>query len=108
MQNVVLTAAPGSLSAAARLLDISRLGERYLPNARKTLKALDNGEVALTQGSGEIADTIRLSIPSSIGRNVLTPWFDVSRTCGGLTLGEAWSNVGVAVSTTAERCSATK
>lgn len=106
LQVFVSTAAAGSFSAAARLLDISpalasgaiqrlestlgarlfvrstrrlRLsddGERYLPHARQALEALDNGKVALTQGRDEIAGTIRLSMPSDIGRNVLLPWLD--------------------------------
>jgi len=106
IQVFVTTASAGSFSAAARLLDISpalasgavqrlegilgvrlfvrstrRLrvsddGERYLSHARQALEALELGELALTQGRDEIAGTIRLSIPSDIGRNVLLPWLD--------------------------------
>ena len=106
LQVFVTTAFAGSFSAAARLLDISpalasgavqrlesslgarlfvrstrrlRLsddGERYLPHARQALDALDAGEVALTEGRDEIAGTLRLSIPSDIGRNLLLPWLD--------------------------------
>ncbi|MBH3404716.1 LysR family transcriptional regulator [Pseudomonas glycinae] len=106
LQVFVTTAAAGSFSAAARLLDISpalasgavqrlegslgarlfvrstrrlRLsddGERYLSHARQALEALENGEIALSEGRDEIAGTIRLSIPSDIGRNVLLRWLD--------------------------------
>lgn len=51
-------------------------GERYLPHAQQALEALNNGEVALTQCRDEMAGSIRLSIPSDIGRNVLLPWLD--------------------------------
>lgn len=106
LQVFVTTATAGSFSAAARQLDISpalasgavqrlegslgarlfvrstrrlRLsehGERYLSHARQALDALSNGEFALDKGRDEIAGTIRLSMPSDIGRNVLLPWLD--------------------------------
>ena len=106
LQVFVTTASAGSFSAAARLLDISpalasgavqrlegslgvrlfvrstrrlRLsddGERYLSHARQALEALGSGEVALSQGREEIAGTLRLSMPSDIGRNLLLPWLD--------------------------------
>jgi len=106
LQVFVTTASAGSFSAAARLLDISpalasgavqrlerslgarlfvrstrrlRLsddGERYLAHARQALDALGNGEVALNEGRDEIAGTLRLSMPSDIGRNLLLPWLD--------------------------------
>lgn len=106
LQVFVTTTDAGSFSAAARLLDISpalasvavqrleaslgvrlfvrstrrlRLsddGERYLSHARQALEALDNGELALAQGRDEISGTLRLSMPSDIGRNLLLPWLD--------------------------------
>ena len=106
LQVFVTTTDAGSLSAAARLLDISpalasvavqrleaslgvrlfvrstrrlRLsddGERYLSHARQALEALDNGELVLAQGRDEICGTLRLSMPSDIGRNLLLPWLD--------------------------------
>lgn len=102
----VTTAEAGSFSAAARLLDISpalasgavqrlegclgvrlfvrstrrlRLsddGQRYLPHAVAALETLENGELALTEGRDEISGTLRLSMPSDIGRNLLLPWLD--------------------------------
>nr|WP_189664264.1 LysR family transcriptional regulator [Pseudomonas marvdashtae] len=106
LQVFVTTTDAGSFSAAARLLDISpalasvavqrleaslgvrlfvrstrrlRLsddGVRYLTHARQALEALGNGELALAQGRDEIAGTLRLSMPSDIGRNLLLPWLD--------------------------------
>nr|WP_318297010.1 LysR family transcriptional regulator [Pseudomonas cichorii] len=106
LQIFVTTATAGSLSAAARLLSISpalassavhrlesslgvrlfirstrrlRLsddGERYLPHAKQALEALEKGEHLLIQDRQEIAGTIRLSMPSDLGRNVLLPWLD--------------------------------
>ncbi|WP_445572157.1 LysR substrate-binding domain-containing protein [Pseudomonas sp. E102] len=106
LQVFVTTTDTGSFSAAARLLDISpalasvavqrleaslgvrlfvrstrrlRLsddGERYLSHARQALEALENGELALAQGRDEISGTLRLSMPSDIGRNLLLPWLD--------------------------------
>jgi len=106
LQVFVTTTDVGSLSAAARLLDISpalasvavqrlegslgvrlfvrstrrlRLsddGERYLAHARQALEALGDGELALAQGRDEVAGMLRLSMPSDIGRNLLLPWLD--------------------------------
>lgn len=106
LQVFVTTTDVGSFSAAARLLDISpalasvavqrleaslgvrlfvrstrrlRLsddGERYLAHARQALEALGDGELALAQGRDEVAGTLRLSMPSDIGRNLLLPWLD--------------------------------
>ena len=106
LQVFATTAEAGSFSAAARLLDISpalasgavqrleaclgvrlfvrstrrlRLsddGQRYLPHARSALETLENGELALTLGRDEISGTLRLSMPSDIGRNLLLPWLD--------------------------------
>lgn len=106
LQVFATTAEAGSFSAAARLLDISpalasgavqrlerclgirlfvrstrrlRLsddGQRYLPHALAALDTLENGELALVQGREDISGTLRLSMPSDIGRNLLLPWLD--------------------------------
>jgi DNA-binding transcriptional LysR family regulator len=106
LQVFVTTTDAGSFSAAARLLDISpalasvavqrleaslgvrlfvrstrrlRLsddGERYLTHARRALEVLEDGELALAEGRDEVAGTLRLSVPSDIGRNLLLPWLD--------------------------------
>jgi len=102
----VLTAELGSLSAAARQLELSpavasaalkrleaglncrllvrstrslRLtgeGEHYLPHARSALQSLLEGQQLLAGGKATISGPLQLSAPSDFGRNVLLPWLD--------------------------------
>lgn len=106
LQILLHTAQLGSLSAAARLLDISpavasaglkrleaelhvrllvrstrslRLtadGERYLAHARAAIEALQAGEQALAAGQQALHGQLSLSMPSDIGRQLLRPWLD--------------------------------
>jgi DNA-binding transcriptional LysR family regulator len=106
LQVFVLTAELGSLSAAARQLELSpavasaalkrlerqlgcrllvrstrslRLtddGEAYLPHARSALQSLLEGRQLLAGGKASISGTLQLSAPSDFGRNVLLPWLD--------------------------------
>ncbi len=96
----------GSLSAAARRLDITpsaasmavkrleaelgvplflrstrslRLtdeGRVYLDHCRQALQILADGCVAARTGSAALRGLLRLSLPSDLGRNVLLPWLD--------------------------------
>ncbi|MFK0086376.1 LysR family transcriptional regulator [Pseudomonas sp. NPDC090755] len=96
----------GSLSAAARLLDLSpavasaalkrleqqlgtrllarstrnlRLtaeGEGFLLHARQALGSLEEGRRQLARGKDEVSGVLQLSAPSDFGRNVLLPWLD--------------------------------
>ena len=102
----VSTADHGSLSAAARVLDISpamasaslkrleeqlqlrlfarttrslRLtdeGEHYLRHAREALRLLREGHATLMQGKETLTGTLKIAMPSDVGRNVLLPWLD--------------------------------
>ena len=102
----VSTADHGSLSAAARKLDVSpavasaalkrleqqlevrlfarstrslRLtpeGEQFLVHARNALTSLEEGQRQLAGGREDIAGVLQLSVPSDFGRNVLVPWLD--------------------------------
>ncbi|WP_271409338.1 LysR family transcriptional regulator [Pseudomonas sp. Q1-7] len=102
----VATADHGSLSAAARKLDVSpavasaglkrleqqletrlfarstrslRLtpeGEQFLVHARGALDSLAEGRRQLAGGREDIAGVLQLSAPSDFGRNVLLPWLD--------------------------------
>ncbi|MDH4652143.1 MULTISPECIES: LysR family transcriptional regulator [unclassified Pseudomonas] len=102
----VSTADHGSLSAAARKLDVSpavasaalkrleqqlevrlfarstrslRLtpeGEQFLVHARTALASLEEGQRQLAGGREDIAGVLQLSAPSDFGRNVLVPWLD--------------------------------
>lgn len=106
LQVFVLTAELGSLSAAARRLELSpavasaalkrleatlgcrllarstrslRLtgeGEQYLPHARAALQSLVHGQQLLAGGKATISGPLQLSAPSDFGRNVLLPWLD--------------------------------
>ncbi|WP_044873957.1 LysR family transcriptional regulator [Pseudomonas sp. LFM046] len=102
----VNTADHGSLSAAARKLEVSpavasaalkrleqqletrlfvrstrslRLtpeGEQFLAHARGALASLEEGQRKLARGREDIAGVLQLSAPSDFGRNVLLPWLD--------------------------------
>ena len=102
----VRTADRGSLSAAARELEISpalasaavkrlenelgirlfarttrslRLtdeGERYLRHARDALRALQDGHDALAEGKETLGGVLKMSMPSDLGRNMLVGWLD--------------------------------
>jgi len=102
----VRTAHCGSLSAAARELEISpalasasvkrleeelklrlfarttrslRLteeGEHYLLHAREALRLLKDGHDALIQGKEGLGGTLKISMPSDLGRNLLVGWLD--------------------------------
>jgi DNA-binding transcriptional LysR family regulator len=106
LQVFVSAADYGSLSAAARELDLSpavasaalkrleaalgvlllvrstrslRLtvdGERYLEHARTVLAALAAGRDALAADKQAIAGSLTVSMPSDAGRNVLLPWLN--------------------------------
>lgn len=106
LQLFVRAAEHGSLSAAARLLDLSpavasaalkrleaqlgarllarstrslRLtaeGEGFLAHARAALTSLDEGRRLLARERDEISGVLQLSAPSDFGRNVLLPWLD--------------------------------
>ncbi|GJI98510.1 transcriptional regulator [Duganella caerulea] len=103
----VRTADRGSLSAAARELEISpalasaavkrlegelglrlfarttrslRLteeGEHYLGNAREALRLLKEGHDALIQGQETLGGTLKISMPSDLGRNMMVGWLDL-------------------------------
>lgn len=102
----VRTADLGSLSAAARSLEISpalasaalkrletelglrlfarttrslRLtdeGEQYLRQAREALRLLKEGHDNLMRRKEEPGGTLKIAMPSDLGRNVLLPWLD--------------------------------
>ncbi|MFP6849822.1 MAG: LysR family transcriptional regulator [Pseudomonas sp.] len=106
LQLFVCTAELGSLSAAARRLDISpavasaglkrlelqlqvrvfsrstrslRLtpeGELFLGHARLALQSLDDGRQQLAGSKVGISGPLQLSAPSDFGRNTLLPWLD--------------------------------
>lgn len=102
----VRTADSGSLSAAARALDLTpaatsaalkrleaelgvqlfvrstrtmrltREGEQFLAQCRPALDALQQASREVTTGNQEFRGVIKLSAPSDFGRNLLLPWLD--------------------------------
>ena len=102
----VQTAQYGSISAAARELEVSpaaasaaikrmeedlgcplfirstrslRLtteGESYLRHCKVALEALETGQQELLTKKKEVSGTIRISVPSDFGRNYFLPWLD--------------------------------
>ncbi|MDB6445048.1 LysR family transcriptional regulator [Pseudomonas sp. 21TX0197] len=106
LQLFVRAADLGSLSAAARVMDLSaavasaalkrieqhlgarllarstrslRLtaeGESFLEYARAALSSLDEGRRLLTSGQDRVSGVLQLSAPSDLGRNLLLPWLD--------------------------------
>ena len=110
LQLFVRAADLGSLSAAARVMDLSpavasaalkrieqqlgtrllarstrslRLtaeGEGFLEYARASLSALDEGRRLLASGQDQVSGVLQLSAPSDFGRNQLLPW-RASRSC---------------------------
>ncbi len=106
LQLFVRAADLGSLSAAARVMDLSpavasaalkrieehlgarllarstrslRLtaeGEGFLEYARAALSNLDEGRRLLASGQDQVSGVLQLSAPSDFGRNLLLPWLD--------------------------------
>lgn len=106
LQLFVRAAELGSLSAAARVMDLSpavasaalkrieaqlgarllarstrslRLtaeGEGFLEYARTALASLEEGRQYLARGQEQVSGVLQLSAPSDFGRNVLLPWLD--------------------------------
>lgn len=102
----VSTADAGSLSAAARRLNLTpaaasaslkrleselgiqlfvrstrsqrltQQGEVYLDHCRQALQLLADGRQALAAGHSVISGLLQLSVPSDLGRNILLPWLD--------------------------------
>lgn len=87
-----LNVAPGLASAAVQRLEkalntrlfvrstrsmqLSAEGERYLPYARAMLDARSQGQRALASDQSTLSGSLRLSVPSDFGRNLLLDWLD--------------------------------
>lgn len=57
---------------STRSLRLTEDGERYLPYAAETLESLKKGREALHENDKHLSGLVRLSMPSDIGRNVLS------------------------------------
>ncbi|MGR5066620.1 LysR substrate-binding domain-containing protein [Photobacterium sp. DNB22_13_2] len=64
------------LIRTTRQLRITPQGEQFLFHCRKALESLDQGRIAAHQTQGTVSGTLRLSVSSDLGRNILLPWID--------------------------------
>ena len=68
------------LARSTRSLRLTRDGERYLQYARNALAEVEAGRHALEQGRETIGGTVSLSMPLDLGRDLLTHWLDEFQT----------------------------
>ena len=61
---------------STRKLRLTDAGERYLPYCRRVIHELSEAQQALNDEKNEISGTLRLSVSSDFGRNLLLPWLD--------------------------------
>jgi DNA-binding transcriptional LysR family regulator len=59
-----------------RQLRITSQGEQYLYHCRQALQSLEQGRIAAHQMQGKISGTLRLSVSSDLGRNIVLSWID--------------------------------
>lgn len=64
------------LARSTRSLRLTPDGERYLQYARGMLEQVEAGRNAVAQGRKMIGGAVSLSVPSDLGRNVLLHWLD--------------------------------
>jgi len=59
-----------------RQLRITPQGERFLFHCRQAIEALDLGRLSAQEMEGKIGGTLRLSVASDLGRNLVLPWIE--------------------------------
>ncbi|MGE8482450.1 MAG: LysR family transcriptional regulator [Pseudomonas sp.] len=64
------------LARSTRSMRLTEEGRRYLDSVRLALAALAEGEQALKQQTQGLSGVLQLAAPSDFGRNVLLPWLD--------------------------------
>jgi DNA-binding transcriptional LysR family regulator len=64
------------LARSTRSMRLTEEGRRYLESVRLALAALAEGEQALKQQTQGLSGVLQLAAPSDFGRNVLLPWLD--------------------------------
>ncbi|WP_322101500.1 LysR family transcriptional regulator [Paraburkholderia sp. J41] len=68
------------LARSTRSLRLTPDGERYLEYARNVIEQVEAGHAAVAHGRSTIGGTVSLSMPSDLGRNVLASWLDEFQT----------------------------
>ena len=64
------------LARSTRSLRLTAEGEGFLEYARAALGSLEEGQRLLASSQGRCEGVLQLSAPSDLGRNVLLPWLD--------------------------------
>ena len=64
------------LARSTRSLRLTAEGQGFLDYARKALSSLDEGRRLLARGQDQVSGVLQLSAPSDFGRNVLLAWRD--------------------------------
>lgn len=61
---------------STRSLRLTAEGDMFLRHCRQALDLLAEGRAAVTSGRAVVRGVLQLSLPSDLGRNVLLPWLD--------------------------------
>jgi len=64
------------LARSTRSMRLTEEGRRYLDSVRVALETLSEGELAIKQQSQGLSGLLQLAAPSDFGRNVLLGWLD--------------------------------
>ena len=64
------------LARSTRSMRLTEEGRRYLDSVRVALEALAEGEQAIKQQGQSLSGLLQLAAPSDFGRNVLLGWLD--------------------------------
>ncbi|WP_219062563.1 LysR family transcriptional regulator [Pseudomonas sp. UMAB-08] len=64
------------LARSTRSLRLTAEGEGFLEYARAALSSLEEGQRFLARSQDQVSGVLQLSAPSDFGRNVLLPWLD--------------------------------
>lgn len=64
------------LARSTRSLRLTAEGEGFLAYARAALGSLEEGRRLLARGQDQVSGVLQLSAPSDFGRNLLVPWLD--------------------------------
>lgn len=64
------------LARSTRSLRLTAEGEGFLAYARAALGSLEEGRRLLARGQHQVSGVLQLSAPSDFGRNLLVPWLD--------------------------------
>lgn len=61
---------------STRSLRLTQEGEIYLQHCRQGLQAFAEGRKLLAGGDATVRGTLQISLPSDLGRNIVLPWLD--------------------------------